>query len=68
MTRNRESWQFILGFGVFAVAVHVLATLLPVGRESWWWTAEPWLLLGIFLSLVYLREVRARRRTPPPAA
>ena len=60
MTRYRESWRFILGFGVFTVVVHVLGTLLRIGTESWWWTAEPWLLLGIFLTLVYRRDARSR--------
>ena len=67
MARYRESWRFILGFLLFIGAVHGGSLLLPIPPNSWWWTAEPWLLLVLFLALVYRREARAGRRVHPPA-
>jgi membrane protein implicated in regulation of membrane protease activity len=68
MARYRESWRFILGFLLFTGVVHGLGLLLPIPSNSWWWTAEPWLLLALFLTLLFRREVRARRGSHPPAA
>jgi hypothetical protein len=66
MARYRESWRFILGFALFVGVVHTVSMLLPIPRFSWWWTAEPWLLLVLFLALLFRREARARRHTGPP--
>jgi hypothetical protein len=65
MARYRESWRFILSFLVFIGAVHGVSLLLPISPQSWWWNVEPWLLLGLFLTLVFRREARTRRGGSP---